>query len=908
MWRKFFIGLLVLAILGGLGYFFYFGVPSNPSGLARSFRAVPSNAALILEGRNLAQTWKKVSEKNQIWESLKQTPTFQELHQNLDLLDLMLHSDTILERTISTGNLLVSAHPSGARSFHFLFVCEVNDAQQASLERIAKKLAGKVAISKKKYDGAVIFKAPTDDPKELFAYSFHEGLFIGSFSTLLVEQSIRLVNTGSSLLDDPSFLTVAATRGKTSELRLYLNPQNLSRVVLPFLPTNEDVSMTWLTRFAGWAETDLTLKADLLAGSGYAHAFDTLQPYLGLFHNQAPSDWTLQEVAPFNTAVMISQGIGEISTFQERLQQYREYHQSEITLPKLPAEVKDCDLPNWLNQWLGDQVALVITEPGRPELEEQSFALLRTEDPETTDTLLRTLSNCSGEQAASYRENYAGFTLGRWPKGQILSYLLGDAFRTVTGNFYARLGETVVVANSPQALRSFINYYSSEKVLSKDLDFVAFTDNLNSSAHLFGYANLARSPRILQSLLATEVAEDIENNLSVFREFQAIAWQISHDHDKLYYTNWCVKYNPIYREELPALWATALDTSVSRKPMLSINHFTRSREILVQDDANQLYLINNTGLVLWKKPLDGPILGKVHQVDLFQNSRLQLVFNTAKRLYRLDRNGKDLENSPTSLPDSATASVAIVDYDGRGKIRLLVPCGKRVINYDKQGEKVSGWKLAKAKAPVIEPVRFLRLSGKEYLFVADSSGQLRVVDRVGRKIKKLKHQLPPGGRPFYVHPGNEFAQCHVVTTDSTGNVIRIGMNNRVDTIATDRWSAAHHFLSFDLDQNGQPEWIFADSNRLAVFEADGKLRFEFRFEAVIEDMPAAYNFPNKGFHLGISIPETRQLYLFDPQGMIWPGLPLEGTTSFSIADINKDGSYNLVVGNADKKIYTFNLP
>ena len=907
MWRNFFIGLLVTAILGGIGYFLFFGNPSNPSGLAFSFRAIPPNAALILEGRQLPENWKKVSANNQVWESLKQTPTFLELDQDIQLLQLVLDADTALYRMVNTSNLLVSAHPSGASSFHFLFVCPVEEAQAQRLQRLVGKISGQ-ALSQKNYDGAVVYKAPAGDPKRTFSFSLHEGLFIGSFSGLLVEQSIRWMNSDNSLLENPSFLAVAATRGKTSPLRLYLNAEEIPALIVPFLPPDESESVNWLQQFSGWSEMDLRFKSDFLSGSGYVHAFDTLHPFISIFQEQSPPEWELHQVAPFNTAVFISQGIGDPEQYQTALERFRQQHNKRMTPAEKPEVFGECELRPWLNQWMGNQASLVVTEPQKPAIREHSFALLHCADPETTDTLLRQLSQCVGGQSASFSERYAGHQLGRWPKAPLLSYLLGDLFHEVTGNFYVRLGNTVVVGNSPKALRNFINYYDSEQVLSQDLDFVSFTDNLNSAAHLFAYANVARTPRVLQSIFAGPVAEDIENNLSVFREFQAMAWQVTHDQDHLYYTNWCVKYNPIYREELPSLWATALDTTVSRKPMLSVNHFTRSREILVQDDAHQLYLINNTGLVLWKKQLDGPILGKVNQVDLFQNSRLQLVFNTARRLYRLDRNGKDLENSPNVLPGEASAPMTVVDYDGKGKIRLLVPCGKRVQLYDKQGKKVKGWTMKPMSSPILQPLQFLRLSGKEYLFVADSLGTLRIVDRRGKNRKKLRHSLPEGGRPFYLLPGNEFNLCELITTDSTGNVIRLGMNNRLDSIATDQWTSSHRFLSFDLDQNGSPEWVFADSNRLGVFETNGTLRFEFRFESTIGALPAAYNFPRKGFHLGITIPETRQLYLFDAKGMIWPGLPLEGTTPFSIADIDKDGNYNLVVGNADQKIYTFNLP
>ena len=89
-----------------------------------------------------------------------------------------------------------------------------------------------------------------------------------------------------------------------------------------------------------------------------------------------------------------------------------------------------------------------------------------------------------------------------------------------------------------------------------------------------------------------------------------------------------------------------MDTTVVIKPTLVVNHNTSEKEIFVQDLANRVYLINGTGRVQWKQAVDGPILGGVHQVDFYKNGKLQYLFNTARKIHLIDRNGNYVERYP----------------------------------------------------------------------------------------------------------------------------------------------------------------------------------------------------------------------------------------------------------------------
>src|SRR5690606_30369458 len=152
-------------------------------------------------------------------------------------------------------------------------------------------------------------------------------------------------------------------------------------------------------------------------------------------------------------------------------------------------------------------------------------------------------------------------------------------------------------------LKSFITDFTNKKVLSKNENFEAFNENLSSNSNIFIYNNIARSVNVYKAFCKEDYIPMIDEKLELFRKFEAIAFQVSTEKNNLFYNNIHLKYNPVYKQETASLWELALDTIVKSTPQLVINHNTNAKEIIVQDAANKIYLISNTGKVIWTKQL-----------------------------------------------------------------------------------------------------------------------------------------------------------------------------------------------------------------------------------------------------------------------------------------------------------------
>ena len=66
-------------------------------------------------------------------------------------------------------------------------------------------------------------------------------------------------------------------------------------------------------------------------------------------------------------------------------------------------------------------------------------------------------------------------------------------------------------------------------------------------------------------------------------------------------------------------------------------------------------------------------------------------------------------------------------------------------------------------------------------------------------------------------------------------------------------------------------------------------------------------FPDGNCKIGVSSPESNELFLFESNGTLIEGFPINGHTQFSIGDLNNESTYNLITGGDNNSIYVYQL-
>ncbi|MBL0043904.1 MAG: group III truncated hemoglobin [Flavobacteriales bacterium] len=254
-----------------------------------------------------------------------------------------------------------------------------------------------------------------------------------------------------------------------------------------------------------------------------------------------------------------------------------------------------------------------------------------------------------------------------------------------------------------------------------------------------------------------------------------------------------------------AMWSVSLGTHAQCGPWLITDHLSRTKQILVQDTKNRIALISCTGKLMWQRELDGPIMGGVHQVDKFKNGKLQMLFNTAERMYVIDRNGKDVERFPIRLPERTSAPLNVFDYENKKEYRVLVPTeGSRLLNFDINGKPVDGWVPPRTIGVCEIPVEHMRIRGKDHLVLVDIGGHVNVFDRRGEPRYAPKLQARSVEHFIGLVPAMDIGDCLLLWRDTEGNNLSGKFSGGLDTLRVQTTSTVKQQLEEMVAEGASP--------------------------------------------------------------------------------------------------------
>ena len=356
------------------------------------------------------------------------------------------------------------------------------------------------------------------------------------------------------------------------------------------------------------------------------------------------------------------------------------------------------------------------------------------------------------------------------------------------------------------------------------------------------------------------------------------------------------------------MWEAKLDTTLSSKPYLVINHNTKAKEIFVQDDGYKIYLISNTGKILWTKQLSEKIMSDVTQIDCYKNDKLQIIFNTRSAIHLYDRNGNEIKGFPIKLKSPATNAISIVDYERNEDYRLFIATeNKRIVCYKANGEQVTAFKFDKTENQVFVPIQYFNTPGKDHVCAIDNKGKIYVLNRHGESRVKIKEQLPQGIRNFYIEIGKDYSKSYIVAADTLGAISKISLTGKKENCTLQEFETSPYFDYRDITNDKIKEYILLTRNTLKVFNQDKSLLFQYEFKNKISQAPQYFTFPDGTCRIGVSSPESNELFLFESNGTLLEGFPISGHTLFSIGDLNNESIYNLITGGDNNSIYVYQL-
>ena len=845
----------------------------------RRIKAVPINAVLVIEADEIGDAFENLH-NNSLWSVIEKDKSLNLIGRELKSLMSFLNKNKI---SIDDEKLLLSVHKTRSKSFDYLIYLDADDVEGDVIKGL-KKHKG----STKTYDKAIIEKYSLPEVAMPVYVSSYKGIVIFSRNIILVENSIRQLNSNRSLMNSDNFKSLYNAINSKEDFNVLIN---LSKFDVVENWASQKDAVYWSKSFSDWIELDVSLEKDEVFFSGIASTNDSIGHFLGVFENQKARKITIDELLPSATSFSISYGI---ESFPKYYRSYTEYLRKHGKLGKFERtqkafKIKKSDL---FDSWIDDQMTIASITSNQTRVNYNDLVLIKSNDEAMAIEALELVSDKSVIDFRSYG-------IRRFVKKGVLGSYLGGGFSKINLPYYTVIDDVVIFSDNLKIVKDVISDYLDGRSLSNYQHFKNLKSDLSSKSNILLYF---KNPDFAETVvdIFPDLKRVISGNIKELSKYKSGAIQFSYD-GGVAFTNVILKHSVEEENEVKPKWELDFDAELYSTINTLYNHKTKNKELAVQDKDNKLYLIDSKGKVLWKKQLDSKILGEITQIDLYKNKKFQMIFNTEKYLYLIDRNGNKVEGYPKKLRWNATAGVGVFDYSKIREYRLLVPMGKRMVMYSGKGKAVKGFAPSKFSGVLNKTPQHFRVKGKDFILASTSNGHIYVLDRRGKEKFIISKKYTLGLNNFYLSESSTLSKSSFVTTTQDGELLNVFLNGSIDATLVDGFDANTYYkkVGDEIISLSNSELKWSNKEAAGIYDVDGG------------------NFSNpqlfkKGDHSFIMFGSKtlNKVFLFDEEMNLQKGFPIYGQTVGKPTDYSKAGVISFpVIVNSEKgnlKMYSVN--
>jgi len=893
------ISLFMILVLGGI--YFYFKNYRTPGG--NPVKAIPSDAAFFFVYNPVHSSPTELI-GNSYWKTLDAAPAFNRMTRNFNFVDSVINKNELFAEFFAQSPVFFSAHVIGAGDFDFLILKSIEgDIREEKIDQVILELAGESAtIEIRNYDGNNIRELLLPGNR-IFAYTIVKGIFMGSFTPFLVEDALRQVKLGKPSVQDYEFLN---SKSSTASNKIFINFSNFSSFLSLFTDPAAASRITALKNYAGWSVFEVESYSSRINFSGYLSNNDSLK-FIHSLAGQEPVEKKLIDILPLKTASLLYFGLSDFTAHYRKLSR-ESINRNNKTLEALSEKYK-IEIEKQMLDWIGNEYAVLITEPAGVNYDNNSFGIFHAKNIKDARKKLRALSQTVDKKFnnTTLEENYNKHTIGYIRMQGVLPAMFGIPFSRITKMYYTTLNDYVVFANQASSLRSIIDDYEAGNLLRKEDGFMNKFSGMPLTGNLIFYSDVARSQYIFRSAASPKWRQLSDKYSNVLSGINSLTYQVNMTGNFTeHYANISFTKEGSYGTNL--LFAVETDTSVSMEPLLTTDPARNERQIVFQDDANNLYLTGNDGNVIWTQEIDGKISGKIYEVDLFKNNSRQFLFNTSTHLHMLDSEGRPVGNFPIRLPAPASNALSVVYFKDNKDPVIYIACENgRVYAYQIGGRPLAGWNFAATEGKITEQVLPIYYKRRDLLLIYDNTGKVSVVNRLGEQIIPISQKIQIASNSNICFPSEQDSSFLFVTTDSTGSIIHVSPWGTVRTIPLNISSPSHSFLFEDTDGDGKQDYIFMEENELIAYDQQLILIYRKKLQNNMSGKIRSYSLPGKLNVMGLISADGNKIWLYKMDGTLYDGFPLKGSSPFVIDELNLDGKKNIIVGSKDHNVYVYSL-
>jgi len=450
--------------------------------------------------------------------------------------------------------------------------------------------------------------------------------------------------------------------------------------------------------------------------------------------------------------------------------------------------------------------------------------------------------------------------------------------------FACYLDDFMILSDSIESLQNCISHYQNKTTLNNQHYYTENNNALLRKSHIIESYKTSILTKKLASIL-----EDKSITKVSLTDFPLIMQQITYEDNYIQFNSVIKKISKQKaKATVSQIVNITLPANVTSIPQWVTNHKTKEKELVVQDENNILYLISNKGTILWKKQLNSKIQGKIKQVDLFKNRKLQLAFTTNNEFLVLDRNGKIVGQFHKKYSTGNVLALSVFDYDNNRNYRFIITQGNKITMYNNQFKLVKGFKFTRTKSNILQSPKHVRVGTKDYIVVSETNGTLHILDRQGKSRTKVNTKFSFNSNEIINHKSNLIFKDNKNILHSVN--IASGKVSKLDVL-----QGNNNAFSFSTDLK-----VKLEENNLSI---EGN---------TIELDYGNYTAPkvfyiNKKYYINTTDLDTQKVYIYDSNAQLLEKFPVYGQSSIALTNMDKDSKLEFSVKGEKNSVLIYKI-
>ena len=427
-------------------------------------------------------------------------------------------------------------------------------------------------------------------------------------------------------------------------------------------------------------------------------------------------------------------------------------------------------------------------------------------------------------------------------------------------NYFTQIDDFVLLSDQLSALKNSIISYQNNSLLTSTPYVNLIDQNLTEKQNYFGLINFDELSKAETGLIQSDLFNNIKD--LNFNGSKILSFQINHQDDINYLSTYIPQDQKSNRSSQPSqINRITIETPIAKNPEFFVNWRTQQRDLVFQDKNHKLYLYDTKGNLIWDKQLDSRIVGNIHTIDIYKNTRKQLCFTTQNKLYLLDKNGKDVAPFPKTFDNLITQGLSVFDYANTGRYRFVIVQNEKIRMFNRKLKQVKGFDY-KPNGSVMASPKHIRIGKKDYILVKSQAEKAQILNRRGGKRVEIQREIDFSNNGIY-----EFND-QFITTSVKSDLVKIDQNGQVDSSNLDL-EEDHLFAA------SPQNWAVIDENRLIINTIEKELDYGLYTQPQIHQL-------NERVLISFTDTQAGKIYLFNDQAELLPGFPIYGKTAIDL--------------------------